>query len=189
MKFYSGFLLFGVLVLTNGDAVQAQHHAGGVHHGGGAHQPGLHVGGAGRGFPGRGLGAFGGAFGAGGGNNWGGYGLFNQSPTAYYDLYWEERMPYFAVHPPVYYSVPMPRTYGYSPFAYPGEVPTPEVQFGPPPETIINPHAQPAKSSAPLPDQTAQQPLRIANPFVDENIATAPNSESNIVPAVAGRVR
>ena len=35
--------------------------------------------------------------------------------------------PYFALHPPVYYSAPVPRSYGYSPFAYPGSVRTPEV--------------------------------------------------------------
>ena len=28
-----------------------------------------------------------------------------------------ESAPYFALHPPVYYSLPVPRTYGYSPFS------------------------------------------------------------------------
>jgi hypothetical protein len=37
--------------------------------------------------------------------------------------------PYYALHPPVYYSYPVPRSYGYSPFAYPGCVPTPDVDL------------------------------------------------------------
>jgi len=98
-------------------------------------------------------------------------------------------VPYFAMHPPVYYSVPVPRTYGYSPFAYPGDVPTPEVQFGLPPETIVNPHAQPAQAESPAPDQSAHAPLRIANPFVESNIAHEPQSVPQVVPAVAERVR
>src|SRR5688500_14252264 len=51
--------------------------------------------------------------------------------------------PYFSLHPPVYYSHAVPRTYGYSPFAYPGCVMTPEVEVAAMPETIINPHLLP----------------------------------------------
>jgi len=47
--------------------------------------------------------------------------------------------PYFALHPPVYYSAPVPRSYGYSPYAYPGTVETPEIVF---PEVIPNPHVE-----------------------------------------------
>lgn len=47
--------------------------------------------------------------------------------------------PYYALHPPVYYSLPVPRTYGYSPYAYPGSVRTPEVEMA---EVIENPHAK-----------------------------------------------
>ncbi len=121
-----------------------------------------------------GLPLFGGAAGGFGGGlgGWGGIGLFNQSPTAYYDLYWEERVPYFAMHPPVYYSAPIPRTYGYSPFAYPGEVPTPELNFGPPPETIVNPHAQPNVEPTSAHDQTAGGPLRMRNPYVEGDVAS-----------------
>ncbi|NQT14106.1 MAG: hypothetical protein HQ582_15235 [Planctomycetes bacterium] len=35
--------------------------------------------------------------------------------------------PYFSLHPPVYYSVPVARTYGYSPYAYPPGTRTPDV--------------------------------------------------------------
>jgi hypothetical protein len=54
----------------------------------------------------------------------------------------ETRVPYFAAHPPVYYSTPVPRTYGYSPFAYPPDVRTPEVAGGcvVQPAAIINPY-------------------------------------------------
>ncbi|MGE0606156.1 MAG: hypothetical protein AB7O62_03445 [Pirellulales bacterium] len=124
-------------------------------------------------FGGR-AGAFGGGLGA-----YGGIGFFDQSPTAYYDLFWEERVPYFAMHPPVYYSAPIPRTYGYSPFAYPGEVPTPELNFGPPPETIINPHAQPSAEPTSARDQTAGGPLRLRNPYVEANLAETPGDASS----------
>ena len=80
--------------------------------------------------------------------------------------------PYFALHPPVYYSAPVPRSYGYSPFAYPGTVPTPEVVMGP--EEIINPHVVPEElEEAPEPSQeasnrTASAPQVIRNPFVEQ---------------------
>jgi hypothetical protein len=77
--------------------------------------------------------------------------------------------PYFALHPPVYYSAPIPRTYGYSPFAYPCDVMTPELQFGEPvvqPSTMTNPYVAPPAGGA-TDGQTAHAPLRIVNPFVD----------------------
>ncbi len=73
--------------------------------------------------------------------------------------------PYFALHPPVYYSAPIPRTYGYSPFAYPGTVPTPEIVTPAEPEVIENPHVQQTKSQ-PLGDKTAAVTWEvIRNPF------------------------
>jgi len=87
-----------------------------------------------------------------------------------YTFYQQEQLPYFSLHPPVYYSVPVPRTYGYSPFAYPPGLMTPDVQLGAPVE-IQNPHV-PKKANlrlAPKPsaDQsTRRQPKLIINPFV-----------------------
>ena len=52
----------------------------------------------------------------------------------------EYRVPYFAAHPPVYYSHPVPRTYGHSPFAYPPHFRTPEVVEQVQPVTISNPY-------------------------------------------------
>ena len=64
--------------------------------------------------------------------------------------------PYFALHPPVYYSNPVPRTYGYSPYPYPGHYKTPEIVK---PEEIVNPHAeQPSNESA-----SAKQPIKVAS--------------------------
>jgi hypothetical protein len=53
-----------------------------------------------------------------------GLGFFNYGQygdAAYY------RIPYYALYPPVYYSYPVARPYGYSPFAYPPGTITPEV--------------------------------------------------------------
>jgi hypothetical protein len=64
--------------------------------------------------------------------------------------YSPERLPYFALYPPVYYSSQIvPRTYGQSPFAWPPVVPAPEEA------------AAPAAASPPSPP-----PLRIINPYV-----------------------
>lgn len=81
-----------------------------------------------------------------------------------------EHVPYYSLYPPVYYSAPVPRTYGYSPFAYPPGYITPEIQFFPEPKTLDNPHvvpeAQPTAAGAN--DRTAQAPKLILNPFVEQ---------------------
>ncbi|TWT48744.1 hypothetical protein [Botrimarina hoheduenensis] len=97
----------------------------------------------------------------------------------------DRRVPYFAAHPPVYYSHPVPRTYGYSPFAYGPDVRTPDYAV-PQPVEIVNPFVPSAarstdsanvKQSAPVArDQTistkiakpAPKPLMIINPFVTD---------------------
>jgi hypothetical protein len=92
-----------------------------------------------------------------------------------------QNVPYYAAFPPVYYSLPVPRTYGYSPFAYPPGVMTPEVEMVEP-LAINNPYvkgveasqavdAKPATKAAP-PDRTTSaqpavpRPQVIVNPFV-----------------------
>jgi hypothetical protein len=98
----------------------------------------------------------------------------------------DTRVPYFALHPPVYYSYPVPRPYGYSPWAYPGWVPTPHVEALEP-QTLVNPYyldapGSGAPSSSPTPAAPTQatplglhkqvsnrsaapaKPLRIVNP-------------------------
>ncbi len=100
-----------------------------------------------------------------------------QNPTPYmpgynwygppYTYYQQEHIPYFSLHPPVYYSMPVPRTYGYSPFAYPPGVMTPDVP-APTPVSIDNPFApRPVskEASKPAPDKTTVVPLTIINPY------------------------
>lgn len=91
------------------------------------------------------------------------------------------RVPYFAAHPPVYYSYPVPRTYGYSPFAYPPQVLTPEVAPVAPLE-IVNPFV-PSSTSENKPKPTQDQavenratpikPVVVMNPFVEPGVRYA----------------
>jgi hypothetical protein len=86
-------------------------------------------------------------------------------------------VPYFAAHPPVYYSYPVPRTYGYSPFAYPPYTMTPDVEISgaAQPVEIINPYVPSSQQEQAKADQSADaapktsrqpEPLVIINPFV-----------------------
>jgi hypothetical protein len=79
-------------------------------------------------------------------------------------------VPYYAAFPPVYYSYPVPRTYGYSPFAYPPGTMTPEVAPEPEPVTIVNPYV-PKSDVEPQEDRAVEarrqpQPLVVLNPYV-----------------------
>ena len=72
--------------------------------------------------------------------------------------------PYFSLHPPVYYSYPIPRTYGYSPYAYPGTKETPELVM---PEVVSNPHATQGSEIDGTSNQAkVAQAQLIHNPFV-----------------------
>ena len=64
--------------------------------------------------------------------------------------------PYFAIHPPVYYSYAVPRSYGYSPFAYPGSVRTPEIV-----------------------DQSIKKAAVITNPYVKSKVKEASKNDSD----------
>ena len=86
----------------------------------------------------------------------------------YYGFYGREHIPYYALHPPVYYSVPIPRTYGYSPFAYPPGTMTPEVQWAAEPQTMLNPFVPQKAKPAAEPEQTALRAKTILNPFVGQ---------------------
>jgi hypothetical protein len=97
-----------------------------------------------------------------------GYGSFGQLGSPY-ALGRIPVPPYFALHPPVYYSHPMPRTYGYSPFAYPGTTETPELVLPTTAKVIRNPHVTPASKQANEIDMTKtarNSQLEILNPFV-----------------------
>jgi hypothetical protein len=94
-----------------------------------------------------------------------------------------DNVPYHAAFPPVYYSYPVPRTYGYSPFAYPPGVMTPEVETQP--QVIDNPYTAPGPEAVtpqaelgPADETTIvpreSQPLVIINPYVtDAKLAAA----------------
>ena len=81
-------------------------------------------------------------------------------------------VPYFAMFPPVYYSAPVPRTYGWSPFAYPPGTMTPELE-APMPEEIVNPYVpqnKDQKEAKPMSQRVAANrrptPQVMINPFV-----------------------
>jgi len=68
------------------------------------------------------------------------------SAQGYHYLYlvpWQQSdvgLPYFAAHPPVYYSYIVPRPYGYSPHAYVPGIVTPSFELGAGPLRITNPY-------------------------------------------------
>lgn len=105
---------------------------------------------------------------------WGGWGLYSN-----YSGYTREYIPYFAQNPPVYYSYPVPRPYGWSPYAYPPGTMTPEMQFeaAPTPVTIQNPYFKPevkSEGTASIPSSASPTvALRIKNPYVKQSGATA----------------
>jgi len=108
-----------------------------------------------------------------------GWGYFGYSYLPSY-LYVRDYIPYYSLHPPVYYSLPVPRTYGYSPFAYPAGTMTPEISE---PEPLVVPNKfVPSRAPEAEPGRVTHQPLRIANPYVlaeghsasPENVAAAP---------------
>jgi|SoiMethySBSTD1v2_1073268.scaffolds.fasta_scaffold511392_1 hypothetical protein len=186
MKRY--LVLFSALaiVLVAVPICSAQNFRGGGGRHGGGHSGG-HGGGPSFGVRGQRTG-FGQGFGGGFGHGFGGLGFGigvwddgNDLTNLYRELL--KNVPYFALHPPVYYSYPVPRTYGYSPFAYPPYVMTPEIAAEVEPLTIDNPYV-PRKTDAtppaaePKADQAASaarqvEPLVIINPFVTQKDAVA----------------
>jgi hypothetical protein len=109
------------------------------------------------------------------GGGWGGFG-------GWYPLYSRDHIPYYALHPPVYYSYPVPRAYGWSPWAYPPGVLTPEIlgeMTGP--QEIINPHVPKPEVKPAATNKTASVTKAakseeskvqvVINPFVDQKLA------------------
>ncbi len=71
--------------------------------------------------------------------------------------------PYFAIHPPVYYSHNYYRPYGTSPFAQSGNAAM--VVARPTPQMVMNPHVAPANvKNKPAADNTARAEM-IMNPY------------------------
>ncbi len=81
-------------------------------------------------------------------------------------------LPHFALYPPVYYSHPVGRPYGFSPFALPPGIPPVEPSLEPTQSAakeIINPYYKPEEKAADaVPANTVQW---IENPYVHERVA------------------
>ena len=90
----------------------------------------------------------------------------------------DRQIPYFAEHPPVYYSYVVPRTYGYSPYAYRANVRTPNPRRSSRPLVLRNHHIRKGSKAVAddVTDKTASntrpvktlavEPLVIENPYV-----------------------
>jgi len=99
----------------------------------------------------------------------GGYGPYwGAGPYGWWSpwFYQQERIPYFALFPPVYYSYPVSRPYGYSPFAYLPDVRGPEAPLAAGPLTISNPYLAGTAANQAKPEPRTGGPLRIDNPYV-----------------------
>jgi hypothetical protein len=97
----------------------------------------------------------------------------------------EDTVPYFILHPPVYYSYAVRRPYGFSPYPYPPYVATPERRpVGPLVQS--NPYVCMEVGAAAEPTRAGRHPLRIQNPFVTQEVAsnTVPANETPAKPAV-----
>jgi hypothetical protein len=80
-----------------------------------------------------------------------------------------ERLPHYTLFPPVYYSHPVPRTYGYNPFASLPELKTIlEIDSGGP-MIVRNPCTRSAAGSEASLESSANGPLVVRNPFVDRD--------------------
>ncbi len=90
---------------------------------------------------------------------WGGY---------YQPSYIYASVPYYALHPPVYYSYKIDaRSYGDSPFPYlPGMAPIQAYSLPPQPQMIRNEHVE--ESNLPSDQYQTHAPLRIPNPYVEQ---------------------
>lgn len=122
---------------------------------------------------------FGGGYGAGYG--WGGWGgeLFGVELGGN-----EDRIPFYALHPPVYYSYPIARPYGDSPFAYPPGLYAAGTEEGGP-KMIVNPYALPDAAPAKAGPNAAPSKSAPNNPNPPAP-APAGKSPSNVKPT-AGR--
>jgi hypothetical protein len=100
------------------------------------------------------------------------------------ELFYEfDRVPYYSKHPPVYYSYPVPRPYGWSPDAYPGSTETPHLQMRTvPAEPMNNPHVEPNGDAEPMTQTRARRPRPrvIYNPFVEQTSERVAASQSPV---------
>lgn len=78
-----------------------------------------------------------------------------------------EYIPYFAKHPPVYYSRPVARPYGYYPYAYP---PAAHASWTiPTSPLLVKNHYMALEAKGSDHKASSPTPLRIVNPFARES--------------------
>ena len=99
------------------------------------------------------------------------------SAAPYWGHYWprfysREHIPFFAQHPPVYYSYPVRRTYGLSPYAWPPVVKTAQRRHvaEPSPLIIRNSYAVSSEPAAAPLEASGKAPLRIVNSYVQHSL-------------------
>ncbi len=104
-----------------------------------------------------------------GGFPWCGYGAYWGPYGWWYPYsYQYDRIPYFALYPPVYYSYPLAQPYGLSPFnygsyGYGGGSPAAQLAG---PVTVSNPYAPRMAAKETTPQPQVGGALRIDNPYV-----------------------
>jgi hypothetical protein len=87
-----------------------------------------------------------------------------------YTGYVREHVPYFAMNPPVYYSYPVARAYGFSPYAYLPTTRTPELAPLQP-AVFQNPYVTSSSGDGPYAERSRVKPFRARNPYFDDPTA------------------
>jgi hypothetical protein len=104
------------------------------------------------------------------GGMYGGYGGYWDIGRLYQVL--SQNVPYYSAFPPVYYSLPVPRSYGYSPFAYPPGTMTPEVVETASAQEIVNPYVVPTSADG---EKVKIEEDRVTDNRVDSAVLTVSN--------------
>jgi len=91
-----------------------------------------------------------------------------------FSTYTQDYIPYFAKHPPVYYSYPVGRPYGFGPYAYPPGVPTPG-----PTRPLVVKNSYVVQDTS-MTSRRQPEPLRIINPFIDREIVPGQPEDSDL---------
>jgi hypothetical protein len=78
--------------------------------------------------------------------------------------------PYYAIHPPVYYSHQYYRPYGWTPFAQPSYI-SPAV-LRPEPRLVVNPHVKVKEVSKPQANDNTAKAEMIMNPYFVKSSTT-----------------
>ena len=91
---------------------------------------------------------------------WGGFAPWTYGPRS---VYVDEHVPYYAMHPPVYYSYPVPRTYGHLPYPYVTAPVARNVAWREP-RVVVNPYAVESGAAAAPPEATMPPRVHVTYP-------------------------